>query len=155
VDLDFSGIKVNDFVSVPEGSYLCRIAEVVPGVTRNGHDRWGLRLVVAEGEHVGRQAAWDGIVFSERGMHRARRVFAALGLPTEGKIRVEPEDLAGREVFVTVRPQEYRDPVTDEVTRRNEVPYDGYRSVHGSNGEPRDPAPADGRELPDDDPIPF
>lgn len=150
--LDFTGMdQVKDFVTVPEGTYLCRVAEVQPGVTRNGHDRWGLRLVVAEGEFVGRQAAWDGLVFTERGMQRARRVFTALGLPAEGEVDIEPEDVVGREAFVTVQPREYRDTLTEEVTRRNEVPYDGYRPVNGadrSGTRPTEPPP-------DDDAIPF
>lgn len=116
----------SDYVTVPEGTYLCRIAEVVPGTTRNGHPRWGVRLVVAEGEYVGRQAAWDGLVFSERGTPRVRRVLAALGLPTRGRVQVEPEDLVGRQCFVKLRPESYTDPLTQHVTRRNEVLYDGY-----------------------------
>ena len=40
--------------------------------TRAGDERWSLRLVVAEGQHVGKQAAWDSLVFSTRGRARAR-----------------------------------------------------------------------------------
>ncbi len=129
MEIDFDAMdNVSDYVTVPAGTYLCRIAEVIPGTTRNGHERWGLRLIVAEGEFVGRQAAWDGLVFSDRGTMRARRVMAALGLPTQGRVQVEPQDLVGRQAFVTVGPRNYRDPNTDHVMRRNEVPYDGYQA---------------------------
>ena len=68
----FDGVsEVTDFVTVPPGTYLCRVADVRTGTTRSGDERWGLKLVVAEGQHVGRQATWDSIVFSNRGRARA------------------------------------------------------------------------------------
>lgn len=126
INLDDNSGREIDFIAVPAGTYLCRIAEVRPGTTRAGDERWSLRLVVAEGEHVGKQAAWDSIVFSVRGRARARMVLAALGLPSQGKVTIEPKDLEGRTAMVEVRPAEYQTPSGD-VVRRNEVPYDGYR----------------------------
>lgn len=115
-----------DYTTVPAGTYLCRIDEVRPGTTRAGDERWSLRLIVAEGEYAGRQAAWDSIVFSTRGRMRARTVLTALGLPAKGKVGVEPADLEGRKALVEIKPAEYTSPSGD-VVRRNEVPYDGYK----------------------------
>lgn len=115
-----------DYVTVPAGTYLCKITEVQTGSTRAGDDRWGLRLTVAEGEFIGRQAAWDSLVFSPRGLARVRQVFTALRLPTQGHTDVDPEDLMGRQAFVEVRHGEYRSPETGQVVRRNEVPYSAY-----------------------------
>lgn len=130
MEIDFDDVEnLPDYVTVPAGTYLCKVAEVRPGVTRSGDERWGLRLVVAEGEYTGRLAAWDGITFSAKGRARARRVLAALGLPHEGRVEIQPEDVAGRSALVTIRPSEYPDPNTGDVVRRNEVPYDGYRRV--------------------------
>ncbi len=138
MEIDFDQMdNVSDYVSVPAGTYLCRTAEVIPGTTRNGHERWGIRLIVAEGEFVGRQAAWDGLVFSERGTMRARRVLAALGLPTQGKVKVEPQDLVGRQAFVTVKPQDFRDPTSGRVVRRNQVPYEGWMPCTSPIAAPR------------------
>lgn len=129
MDIDFDGVgDVTDYVTVPPGSYVCRIGEVRLGSTRAGDVRWGLQLVVAQGEHEGRQATWDSIVFSNRGRARARLVFLAFGLPSKGRVQVEPDDLVGKRALVEVRPVEYPNP-TGEVIRRNEVPYDGYRPV--------------------------
>ncbi len=129
MEIDFDATdRVADFVTVPAGTYLCRVAEVRPGTTRAGDERWSLRLVVAEGQHVGKQAAWDSLVFSARGRSRARLVFVALGLPANGRVQVEVADLEGRQALVQVRPAEYSAP-SGEVIRRNEVPYDGYRAV--------------------------
>jgi hypothetical protein len=160
MEIDFDATDhVSDYITVPAGSYLCRVAEVRPGVTRAGDERWSMRLVIAEGQHVGKQAAWDSLVFSTRGRARARQVLAALGLPAKGRVRIEPGDLEGRHAFVTVRPAEYSSP-TGDLVRRNEVPYDGYRPAPAAPDgvppqSPRD-VDAGGRQAPPDaDEIPF
>ena len=132
MEIDFDeNNAISDFISVPAGTYLCRIAEVRTGTTRAGDDRWSIRLVVAEGQHVGKQAAWDSMVFSVRGRTRARTVLQALGLPSKGRVQLDPADLEGCTAFVEVRPSEYEAP-SGQIIRRNEVPYDGYRA--GSPG---------------------
>lgn len=152
MEIDFDAAdRVSDFVTVPAGSYVCRVAEVRTGLTRAGDERWSLRLVVAEGQHVGKQAAWDSLVFSARGRARARIVFAALGLPSVGKVVVAPADLEDRQALVQIRPAEYSAP-SGETIRRNEVPYDGYRALDG-DGVGRAAAPdastdGDGMEVP-------
>lgn len=147
MEIDFDDTDATaDFVTVPEGTYLCRIAEIRPGTTRNGDERWALRLVVAEGQHVGKQAAWDSLVFSARGRARARLVMQAIGLPAKGRVEIEPADLENRTALVEVRPAEYQNSAGNLV-RRNEVPYEGYRAV------PREQSTDDGegvdcREIP-------
>ncbi len=127
IDLS-DGPQTHDYTSVPAGTYVCQVADVRAGTTRAGDPRWGLRLVVAEGEFVGRHAAWDGLVFSARGRTRVRLVLAALGLPNTGTIDLEVGQLIGRRALVQVRPSEFENPAGD-VIRRNEVPYDGYRPL--------------------------
>ena len=63
--------SLTDYVTIPAGTYLCRVEEVRAGTTRAGDERWSMKLVVAEGQHVGKQAAWDSRVFSARGHARA------------------------------------------------------------------------------------
>ena len=134
MELEFTNTEdVTDFTSVPAGTYLCEVAAARAGTTRSGEERWSFQLVVRDGEYAGRHAAWDSLVFSDRALPRVRRVFAALGLPTEGRVRVEPKDLEGKRAFVDVRPAEYKNDL-GEVIRRNEVPYSGYRPVP-ANGE--------------------
>ncbi len=137
MEIDFDAAQpVSDYVTVPEGTYVCSVAEVRPGLTRAGDERWSLRLVVAEGEHTGKQAAWDGLVFSTRGRPRARLALQALGLPATGKVTIEPGDLEGRRALVQLRPSEYTN-AAGATVRRNEVPYDGY-----SPCQPRATGPA-------------
>lgn len=154
MEVNFDGVgEVTDYVTVPPGSYICRITDVRAGTTRSGDERWGLKLVVAEGQHVGRQATWDSIVFSNRGRARARLVFLAFGLPAKGRVQVQPDDLIGRTALVEVRPVEYPNP-TGEVVRRNEVPYDGYRPVPpGTVVSPPQDDPPDAKIDPSE--IPF
>ncbi len=133
LDLDTSD-NVTDFISVPAGTYLCSISEIREGKTRNGDARWSMRLTVAEGEFTGRFASFDSLVFSKRGLNRVRKVLAALGLPSKGRVEIEPEDLEGRKAFVEVRPSEYMSPSGDMI-RQNEVPYDGYRPLVKEDGE--------------------
>jgi len=116
---------MTDFCTVPEGTYVCRIAEVRPGLTRAGHERWSFRLVVTEGEYEGRQAAWDSIVFSPRGHARVRLVLKAFGFQGD----IEAPDLTDptARAQVTIRHASYVSgtPPYAEVTRC-EVPFDGY-----------------------------
>ncbi len=136
MEIDFDATdRMTNFVTVPAGTYVCRIAEIRPGTTRAGDERWSMRLVVAEGQHVGKQAAWDSLVFSTRGRARARMVLQALGLPATGKVQFEPSDLEGRAALVEIRPAEYQSP-TGEVVRRNEVPYDGFRAMSNEGSPP-------------------
>ncbi len=139
MEIDFDAKdRVSNYVTVPAGTYLCRIAEIRAGTTRAGDERWSLRLVVAEGQHIGKQAAWDSLVWSTRGRARARMLLHALGLPSTGKVQIEPGDLEGRSALVEIRPAEYQGP-DGAMVRRNEVPYDGYRAMptnpEGSPGD--------------------
>ena len=125
--IDFSTVEdVESFVSVPEGVYLCRIAEVREGLTRDGSTRWTFRLEVAEGEFAGRTAAWDGISFSDRGMPRVKQVLARFGFDTRGTLEFGPEDLQGLLVRATVFAEEREDPTTGRRVERMRVPYLGY-----------------------------
>jgi hypothetical protein len=117
--------RVVSYVNVPDGTYRCRIAEVRPGTTRAGDERWALRLTVEDGDYAGRMAAWDSLVFSNRGRARARRVLQALGLPCAGKVTIEPADVEGRTAMVRLVACEYQTAAGDTV-RRSEVPYDGF-----------------------------
>ncbi len=112
--------------TVPPGAYLCQVAEVRVGTTTAGDERWSLRLVVAEGPHSGKQAAWDSLVFSTRGRARARLVLKAFGVRCNRENHVGPSVLEQRHALVEVRAAEYLSPLGEQV-RRNEVPYDGYR----------------------------
>jgi len=124
---DFSAVDdVQSFASIPAGSYPVRIAEVREGHTRDGSVRWALRLEVAEGEYAGRTAGWDGLVWSERGVVRVKRVLEALGFDVRGELDVSTDDLCGRLVCAQFEHEDWEDPATGRRTQRLSVPYAGY-----------------------------
>lgn len=141
---DFSQIdETESFVTLPPGTYLCRVAEVREGLSRDGSTRWSLRLEVCDGEFVGRTAAWDGLTWSERGIRRVKTVLRALGIEVDGPVDIEARQLVDRRVFAEVREERWEDPNTGRSQLRLEVPYAGYRActegelqgVPGHSGE--------------------
>ncbi|HKB16113.1 MAG TPA: DUF669 domain-containing protein [Planctomycetota bacterium] len=136
---DFSEIEdVQDFVAVPNGTYLCRVAEVRERRSRDGSERWSLRWVVEEGPYAGRTAAWDNLTWSDRGIRRVKFVLGKLGQPVGGVVEVEPQSLVGRLARVSVFSEEFVNPATGVRQVRSRVPFAGYE------GAPDRPAPAEG-----------
>ena len=124
--MDFSNVEDVSYVSVPEGTYLCRVDDVRERSTRDGSPRWSYRLVVMEGEYAGRTAAWDSVSFTERGMGRCKHVLKQLGFDVSGVIEVESGDLVGRSAHVKIEFEEHQDPNTDIRSVRPSVPFFGY-----------------------------
>jgi len=119
-------METEDFASLPQGWYTVKIEEVREGRTREGDTRWGLKLAVEGGVYAGRIAAWDGLVWSERGSPRAKRFLAALGFDVSGVLELEPHELIGGVLDVQLVIEEWENPVTGRRQRRNVVPYDGF-----------------------------
>ncbi len=136
MQIDFSTVgDVESFVSVPEGVYVCRVAEVREGQTRDGNPRWALRLEVAEGDFAGRTAAWDGLVWSERGLPRVKTVLERMGFEVSGKLEITPSDLHGRQIRVQLLIEEREDPLSGRRIVRLRVPYLGYGPVDPDRAE--------------------
>lgn len=131
VHVDFSQVDdVESFVTVPEGRYACRIAEVREGETQAGDLRWALRLEVADGELAGRTAAWDGLVWSQRGLGRVKYVLGVLGFDVSGALDVAASDLLDRRAVVEFFVEEYTDPNSGRRVERLAVPFLGYEPSH-------------------------
>jgi hypothetical protein len=126
---DFRQVQdIDSFVSIPEGVYVCRVAEVREGLARDSSVRWSMRLEVAEGEYAGRTAGWDSLTWSERGIRRVKRVLEVLGLDVGGEVEVQPSDLIGLEARIVFQTEEREDPFSGRRTLRLRVPYAGYSS---------------------------
>ncbi|MFT5049338.1 MAG: hypothetical protein ACI8QZ_000730 [Chlamydiales bacterium] len=127
---DFSLVEdTSQFVAVPEGSYLCRVAEVRPGRARDGSERWSLRLEVIGGELSGKTAAWDSITWSDRGVYRVKKVLESLGFDVSGTLEVNPLDLVGRRAEVQIEIEEWENPAGGDRRMRTAVPYMGYAAA--------------------------
>jgi len=131
--LDFSNVEdAESYVSIPEGTYVCRIAEVREYSTREGSPRWSIRLEVAEGEYAGRTAAWDSLVFSERGLPRVKQVLQRFGFDVSGPVDLLPNDLVDLRARAQCLLEEYEDKLTGRRQARLRVPYLGYESLSGN-----------------------
>lgn len=135
MQIDFSTVDDADsFITVPEGTYLCRIGEVREATTREGGAMWGLRWEVADGDHAGRTAVWDNLIWSDRGLPRVKRVLALLGFDVSGPLDIDAHDLMGRRAHVEVAFEEREDPLSGKRVTRARVPYRGYAPVDGEHG---------------------
>jgi hypothetical protein len=133
--VDFSQVSdVEDFASIPPGTYVVRIAEVREGVTREGAPRWAVRLEVVDGPFAGRTAAWDGLVWSEKGLRRVKHVLDKLGFDVSGGVELDSEQLVGLEVRAEISLEEREDPLTGSRQIRPRVPFLGYASVAANGG---------------------
>lgn len=125
MEYDFDKLPQEDpYALVPEGRYLCRIADVRARKARDGSEQWGIRLEAVGGEQAGRTLAWDNLTWSERGAHRVQAVLGALGIDASGRVSLEPEDLVDLRAVVTLQVEEYQ--VAERIQRRMAVPYQGY-----------------------------
>jgi hypothetical protein len=133
--IDFRTIEDSEsYVTVPEGTYLCRVAEVRENLAMNGSPRWSLRLEVCEGDFTGRTAGWDGLTFSERGLPRVKRVLGRLGFDVSGALDLQSSDLVGLRALVQFVTEEREDPLTGRRTVRLRVPYSGYAMAEDGSG---------------------
>jgi hypothetical protein len=134
MNYDFTNVQeTQNFVTVPEGTHVCQVAEVRPGTTKEGAERWSLRLVVATGDHAGHTAAWDALVWNDKCAYRVKRALEALGFDVAGETSIEPQDLVGRRARVTLNTSRFEDPATGRVTERLEVPFLGYAPADGTS----------------------
>jgi len=135
MQIDFSQVEdVQVFTSVPEGTYVVKVAEVREGLTREGSPRWSMRLEVVRGDLTGRTAAWDSLAWSERGLRRVKHVLDKLGFDVAGSLEVHAEQLVGLEVVAEIKHEEREDPGTGTRQVRPRVPFLGYESVAAANG---------------------
>lgn len=126
--IDFSQIKDEQGRSLlPDGTYLCRVLDVVPEQTKAGDECWRLDLEVIEGDYAKRRI-FDRLVFSEKALPRVKFICSRLGLDTSGEVDLRLEHLLDRIACVTVFTEEI---VSNDGLKKkvNKVPWDGYTAV--------------------------
>lgn len=126
--IDFNNVDdVHDFSPIPDGKYLCRLAEVEEAATQYGDEMWKLKFVVEEGRYRGRYI-FDNMVFSPAAMKRVKLICSRLGLDTSGELDLTPEDIKGRACYLTVETEDYEDS-EGNAKKRNTVPFAGYEKA--------------------------
>ena len=127
--IDFNHVDdVQDFSPLPDGQYLCRVAEVEEASTQYGDEMWKLRFVVESGPHRGRYI-FDNMVFSDAALKRVKLICSRLGLDVSGELDVTPALIKGRTCYITVESEEYEDQ-EGNTKSRNVVPFAGYERAN-------------------------
>lgn len=129
--IDFNNVDdVQDFSPLPDGKYLCRVAEVEEAATQYGDEMWKLRFAVESGPHRGRYI-FDNMVFSDAAMKRVKLICSRLGLDISRELDLTPALIKGRSCYVTVETEEYEDQ-EGNAKKRNVVPFAGYERADGA-----------------------
>jgi len=135
--IDFDSIPDDNGDVLPDGTYLCKLIEVLTGKSSNGNEMWNLTWAVQEGEHANRYI-WDRMVFSPKAMSRVKLICSRLGLDTTGVKNLKPGDLKGRNAYVTIETENYESTKTGRTEQRNSVPFDGYGKIEPKPIDPKD-----------------
>ena len=129
--IDFNRVDdVQDFSPLPDGRYLCRLAEVEEAATQYGDEMWKLRFVAESGPHRGRYII-DNMVFSDAALKRVKLICSRLGLDVSRELDLTPSLIKGRSCYVTVETEEYED-YEGNTKQRNVVPFAGYDRADGA-----------------------
>lgn len=132
--IDFSKIdEVDDFSPLPDGDYLCKLAEIEEATTQHGDDLWKLRFQVLEGEHA-RRLIFDNMVFSAAALKRVKLICSRLGLDVSGEVELTPEMLLNKSCILTVTTEAYEDS-EGKTKKRNVVPFAGYERADSGAAE--------------------
>jgi len=130
--VDFSKVDdVGDFSPLPDGKYLCQLANVEEASTQYGDEMWKLRFEVVQGDHAGRYI-FDNMVFSDAAMKRVKLICSRLGIDVSGELELAPGLIEGRTCWLTVETQEYED-AEGRSKKRNVVPFAGYERAQGED----------------------
>ncbi len=152
--IDFNRVDdVQDFSPLPDGRYLCRLAEVEEAATQYGDEMWKLRFVVESGPHRGRYI-FDNMVFSEAALKRVKLICSRLGIDVSGELDLTPNLLKGRSCYVTVETEEYED-YEGNTKQRNVVPFAGYDRADGAPAMASPKAAQAGGEDDSESDLPF
>ena len=123
--IDFANVDdVQDFSPLPDGEYLCRLAEIEEASTHAGDEMWKLKFEVADGEYAGRYI-FDNMVFSEAALKRVKLICSRLGIDVSGEVELTPSMLEGATCIIRTEIEEYEDN-EGRTKRRNVVPFAGY-----------------------------
>jgi len=152
--IDFNRVDdVQDFSPLPDGRYLCRLAEVEEAATQYGDEMWKLRFVVESGPHRGRYI-FDNMVFSDAALKRVKLICSRLGLDVSRELDLTPALIKGRSCNVTVETEEYED-YEGNTRQRNVVPFAGYDRADGAPATPVSKAVQAGGEDDSESDLPF
>ncbi len=149
----------------PEGGYIAEVADIEETNTKAGDPMWRMRLLLIAEDGTSYEVI-DRVVFSAKAANRLRIIAKAFGLPHEGDVNFEREDLIGKSVQVLVEHDEYDGKLQAKIAFKGykAIPAgaikpapvkapasDPVRDVFGGKG---DPCPKEHEPLPEHDAPP-
>lgn len=108
IELDFTGVEATSGGGpVAEGEYRCIVDQAKETTSNAGTPGVEVALKIVGGDFDGR-FVWDRIWFTAKAMGMAKWKLQAAGVPIpEGRFSLNPANLVGRPVMITVRHEEY------------------------------------------------
>lgn len=120
--------ETENFSPIPEGKYICKIADVKKEITKNNNEVWKLTLEVVEGEYKGRKI-FDNLVFTEKAYSRIKKLYSAIGGYDLAQARdCETSDILDQVVLVDTCIENYQDN-NGNAKSINKVTFAGYESA--------------------------
>jgi hypothetical protein len=92
---------VQELKPIPPGKYNATIVKAEEGVSHAGNEKISLQYRIEGGKYDGR-IVFDTLTFTPKALFRVKNTLSALGFPSDFKGEVNPDDLVGHSVKVTV-----------------------------------------------------
>ena len=120
VRVDLSEAK--SFEPLPEGAYLVAVTGVEAKQSVAGEGMLNWTLTVQDGEFTGRKV-WLNTMTEGKGAFRLVQLLDAVYQAPEGEqIDLDPQDVIGCELTVTVKQRPYEDRIQNEVVKMIAIP---------------------------------
>lgn len=109
IEADFGGVDAQQGGGMPDpGKYLCIIDDVEEKTASTGTPGIGVTFRIRGGDFDDR-LLWDNIWITERALGRAKWCLECAGIKVpDGRFSIEPRQLIGAKVVLTVRHEEYQ-----------------------------------------------
>lgn len=110
---------------IPAGTYKVEVIDVEEMINQNsGNEFWIIKLKVIEGEYIGSRID-DFNIFSPSLDSANKAMFLSFGFPVDKQIiNIEPAELIGKKMMVTINQEEYKGKLQNKVER-----FGGYQPI--------------------------
>jgi hypothetical protein len=135
-----------DQTRLPEGAYHAEITEASEVTSKNGNHGIQIKFAAQHNEKI--VTIYDNLWATPGALPIVQQRLAAVGMPHNNDVDIQPRDLVGKRVVITIRNEEYGGETRSKVW--NWSPEDTDAAAPASNG-----AAPWGNQPDVDDDIPF
>lgn len=128
-DIDHVDTTKNDYATIPDGQYLCRIHEAKEQMSKTGKQELILQLSIADGGEFENRRVFDRLCWEDGRKKRSKMVLEKLGVKLVAGAQFDPATLVGKMVTVDLRSEVFNNQTQSRPT------FDGYLLV-ASDGDP-------------------